>query len=159
MNDITSVLLDTSFLMHIINRKDEFHKNAMGYFRYFSDYQITMFVSTITISEYAVVCDTQIFKDLQVLKFIDFNYSDALKAGRYTSFLKKHTKPTKNGRSIAVNDLKLLAQLDNRKINAFVSNDQKLKVKAFDPLCNNKLLKGDFIDFTRPLNEFLGTLF
>jgi len=49
-----SVLLDTSFLIRLLNPDSELHENAKGYFKYFLDKDIVMKVSTISIAEYCV---------------------------------------------------------------------------------------------------------
>jgi len=159
MSEIKSVLLDTSFLVRLMNVKDEHHKTVRSYFEYFVNYHVAMYVSTISISEYAIISHPDYLKYLQTFKIIDFNYIDAIKSGQYATILKGKKKFTKNGRSIVINELKLLAQIDNRKIDAIVANDQKMKIKVIDPLKKNMQLRCEFIDFTRPLKEFLGTLF
>lgn len=50
-----SVLLDTSFFIRLLNDEDELHNNALGYFKYFLENEITLKVSTITIAEYCVL--------------------------------------------------------------------------------------------------------
>lgn len=50
-----SVLLDTSFFIRLLNDEDKLHSNAVGYFKYFLENEITLKVSTITIAEYCVL--------------------------------------------------------------------------------------------------------
>jgi len=156
---VKNVLLDTSFIIQLMNSKSEYHNNARLYFEYFANYKIEMYISTISISEYAIISHPDYLKYLKTFKIIDFNYMDALISGQYANLLKGKKKLSKNGRSIVINDIKLLAQLNNRKIEGIVTNEQNMKSKIIDPLRKNHQLQCMFIDFTRPLNEFLGTLF
>lgn len=48
------VLLDTSFFLRFLNEADPLFLNADGYYRYFIDEEIPMFISTISIAEYCV---------------------------------------------------------------------------------------------------------
>lgn len=49
-----SVILDTSFLIRLLSAKDSLHLNAVGYFKYFLENDIPMYVSTISVAEYCV---------------------------------------------------------------------------------------------------------
>jgi predicted nucleic acid-binding protein len=44
-----SVLLDTSFLIRLLNDEDPLHLNTKDYFKYFLENEILLKVSTITI--------------------------------------------------------------------------------------------------------------
>jgi predicted nucleic acid-binding protein len=46
-----AVLLDTSFFLRFLNDDSLLFKNADGYFRYFLQNEIKMYISTISIAE------------------------------------------------------------------------------------------------------------
>lgn len=62
-------------------------------------------------------------------------------------------------RKVIVNDIKLFAQIQNRKIDAYVTKDRKSLEKMITPLSKSKNLKFEFIDLAIPINEKLGKLF
>ncbi len=49
-----SVLLDTSFFIRLLYPEDRLHQNAVDYFQYFLNNDISLKVSTISIAEYCV---------------------------------------------------------------------------------------------------------
>ena len=49
-----AVLLDTSFFLRFLNEGSPLFSNADGYFRYFLQNEIKMYISTISIAEYCV---------------------------------------------------------------------------------------------------------
>ena len=62
-------------------------------------------------------------------------------------------------RRIIANDVKILAQIKNRQIQAIISKDVESLVKYVNPLINLNLLSVKFIDLNKRLNEQLGELF
>jgi len=60
---------------------------------------------------------------------------------------------------VIVNDIKLFAQIHNRKIDAYITKDRKSLVKMIDPLEKTQNLNFEFIDLAIPINEKLGKLF
>jgi len=115
MNGIKSVLLDSSFVIRLMKPDDPFHGNVVDYFRHFAERGM----STIVVSEYAVVDDPDALKGMGVFDIIDFDYADAAMSGAFRSFLKGwESTGEKGARSVVINDIKLLAQASNRKIDA-----------------------------------------
>lgn len=159
MKDIKSVLLDNSFVMRLLKSDDEFHENVVEYFRYFIENDIVMYLSAIVISEYAVADDPNNLLMLNSFQILEFDYGDAKIAGEFYSFLKDNRDTRENiERKVIINDLKLLGQIKNREIDAFISKDQKCYNKMIIPL-GSKDLKVKFIDLSIPLRDYLGTLF
>ena len=48
------VMLDTSFLIRLLNEKDPLHKSAMEYYQYLLEQEYVLYVSTIALAEYCV---------------------------------------------------------------------------------------------------------
>jgi len=157
MNDIKSILLDNSFLIRLYKKDDEFHKNVFEYFNYFLNNKIKMYLSAIVVSEYAVANDPAYLEKLNVFKIIEFNYLDAVKSGDFRAFLKGINQTVE--RNIVINDIKLLAQIDNRKIDAIISKDRNMETKMIKSLTKNKNFKCKFFNLTIPLKDLLGELF
>lgn len=81
-----SVILDTSFMIRLLNESDVLHSNAKGYFRYFLDNDVPMYFSTVSIAEYCVKGD---FYDLpfQNIRVLPFNIFHAKEAGLFAKTL------------------------------------------------------------------------
>lgn len=123
-----SVLLDTSFLIRLLSADDELHSNALGYFKYFLENDIPMYVSTISIAEYCVRGDVTELP-LKNIRIVPFNFEHAIVAGKYADILysarAKGTIQVDN-RLIIPNDVKLFAQADNSKDSKyFVTSDSR----------------------------------
>ena len=125
-----SVLLDTSFFIRLLNDEDELHSNAVGYYKYFLENEISLKVSTISVAEYCVLgkLEDLPLKNIQILPF---NLKDAEKAGEFAKiiFLANKVSPEKLlPRAIIPNDAKLFAQADmDRTITHFITSDIRSK--------------------------------
>jgi predicted nucleic acid-binding protein len=160
MNDIKSVLLDTSFCIRLTTQSDEFHKNVVGYYEYFLEKNIDMYLSTIALSEYSLLDNPDILKDMGIFRIINFDYSDAKIAGSYFRYLYKSEGLSQFGaRRVVINDLKLFAQVHNREIDAYITKDKKSYSKMAQPLMKDNMIEFEFVDLAIPVNERLGKLF
>ena len=125
-----SVILDTSFMIRLLNDSDPLHSNARGYFRYFLENDVPMYFSTVSVAEYCVRGD---FDDLPFrnIRILPFNIFHAREAGRFADALFK-AKSDKiidvPDRLIIPNDPKLFAQGAYEKdIKYFVTADTRSK--------------------------------
>lgn len=141
-NDLTSysVLLDTSFLIRLLKKEDPLHENAKGYFKYFVEQGVGMYISTISVSEY---CVKGAFEDIpfRYCRIIPFNIQHAPLAGKYAAAIfasKDNDWRNSGGRNIIPNDTKLFAQgAESSNINYFITSDSK----SAGPI---KLLQNEF---------------
>lgn len=160
MNQIKSVLLDSSFCIRLLKADADFHQNTVDYFEYFLENEIEMYLSTIVVSEYAVGDNPDNLLSLNSFRLLEFDYSDAKFAGKFLSTLRELGKFGDFGdRKVVINDIKLFAQIHNRGINAYITKDRKSLNKMVEPLSDNHNLKFEFIDLSVPLNDKLGRLF
>lgn len=94
-----SVLLDTSFFIRLLNVDDPLSENAGGYFKYFLNEGVPMFISTISIAEYCVkgVVEGLPMKQLQVMPF---NIQHSKRAGEFarTVFENRKTLDCQTGK-------------------------------------------------------------
>ena len=125
-----SVLLDTSFFIRLLNDKDPLHSNALGYYKYFLENEITLKISTISIAEFCVLdsLDNLPLKDLQILPF---NVKEAEKTGEFAKIIFNKNKIEAEKllpRAIIPNDAKLFAQSDiDKTIEYFITSDKRSK--------------------------------
>lgn len=156
---MNSILLDTSFCIRLLKQDDPLHKNAYEYFQYFLENKIEMFLSTIVISEYSVKDDIANLP-LQTMKIIPFDFLDGKIAGEFYSIL-TNNKTNIQGieRLVVKDDCKLIAQIYNRKIEAYITKDRKSFPQFFEPLQKEKNFSLLFLDLTIPLKDYKGELF
>lgn len=116
-------------------------------------------MSTIVAAEYAVGDDPQNLP-LNNLQIETFDFRDAETAGSFhKELMGNKTNIAGYNRRIIANDVKILAQLKNREIDAVVSKDIESITRYVNPLINANLLKIRFIDMNNRLNEEVGELF
>lgn len=157
---IRSVLLDTSFFIRLLNDEDYLHENALGYFRYFLEREITLKVSTITIAEYCVLGS---LTDLPLinLQIVPFNLPEAEKAGEFANAIFKEKKAIISDlhpRAIIPNDAKLFAQADmDKAVSHFITSDIRSKstLKLLKTRINPKF---EIISIEVPFSQTFGLL-
>jgi predicted nucleic acid-binding protein len=156
---IKSIMLDTSFCIRLLDKNDELHKNALEYFKYFLTEKIDMHISTIAVAEYAVGDDPENLP-INNLQIEAFDFLDAKTAGDFHKAIKgaQPNIPEYNRRIIA-NDVKILAQISTKKIDAIISKDNNSYRQYVQPLINANLLQVKFLDLNTPIATQLGKLF
>ena len=130
-----SILLDTSFCIRLLKSNDELHQNAKDYFKYFLEHKVEIYLSTIVIAEYSVKDDAN-----NLLSDYNFNCSNI-------------------NRNVIKDDCKLLAQICNRKISAYITKDKKSFGQIFLPIQKVKGFNIELLDLAIPLRDFKGELF
>ena len=113
----------------MLNDEDKLHNNAIEYYKYFLENEITLKVSTITIAEYCVLGK---LTDLPLvnIQILPFNLKEAQRAGEFANILFTENKVsiTSLPRAIIPNDSKLFAQADiDKTITHFVTSDIRSK--------------------------------
>lgn len=160
MKEIKSVLVDNSFCIRLLKEDDPFHKNCVNYFEYFLRNNIAIYLSTIVISEYGVLDNPDNLLAFKAFRILEFDYMDAKLSGSYYYNLMQDKELLKSlGRKIVINDLKILAQIQNREIDAYISKDFASYEKMILPLNSIGLINVEYLDLTIPLNDQLGELF
>lgn len=155
-----SVLLDTSFFIRLLNDEDPLHLNAVGYYKYFLENEITLKVSTISVAEYCVLGNLE---DLPLIniQILPFNLKDGETTGRFAKiiFLENRTNLEKlKPRPIIPNDSKLFAQADNdNTITHFITSDIRSK-KTLEMLKKGINTNFKIISIDIPFSETYGVL-
>ncbi len=160
MTNIKSILVDNSFCTRLFKTNDEYHQNVLEYFQYFVENRKDIILSTIVISEYAVADNPDNLLATENFKLLEFDYKDARMSGEMFKELKNHKDVIKKtSRNIVINDLKIIAQIHNRNIDAYISKDVASLKTMIEPLRKIMPLSFEFIDLSIPLNKKLGKLF
>lgn len=161
MNDlaIKSIMLDTSFCIRLMDNTDALHANSLEYYKFFLEEKISMHISTIAIAEYGIG-DDPINLPLSNLQIEVFDFLDAQTASKFHKEI-KGSKDNIAGynRRIITNDVKIIAQISTKKIDALISKDIKSIKQYIDPLSSASLLSLRFIDLNIPLATARGKLF
>ncbi len=146
-------LLDTNFVINLVNKDFALHQLAVDYFKYFLDNKITMFLSTIVVGEF---CVKGSFDSLPTRssRLLSYNLPHSKVAGRFANVLYNNNqiREIPGGRKLISNDVKLLAQTSFESIDYFVSSDRPCK-SLFTTLATNRLLEFRFVDFSRTLDQ------
>jgi len=154
-----SVLLDTSFCIRLGKPSDPLHQNALDYFQYFLENKVELYLSSIVIAEYSVKGDVADLP-LKTMKIIPFDYFDGKTAGEFYSILLNLNKQQLDReKNVVKDDCKLIAQIYNRKLDAYISKDRKSFSQIINPLMKEKSFEVELLDLAISLNTYKGELF
>jgi predicted nucleic acid-binding protein len=154
-----SILIDTSFCIRLIKQTDLLHQNAVEYFEHFLENKIDIYLSSIAIAEYSVKDDIRNLP-LKTMKIIPFDFFDGRTAGEFHSILLNRKQEIIDiERNVIKDDCKLIAQLYNRKIDAYITKDKKSFGQIISPIVKEKGFSIELLDLAITLKEFKGELF
>lgn len=133
---LESVLLDSGFLIRLMNPEEPLHPVAMRFFREYVERGVICKVSTIALAEYGVK-DEISHLPMQYLQILPFHYSHAECAARFMRTIlrvKRERGAEIQPRLVIPNDTKMFAQAGSEPdIIGFISADSEAK-KVFDLL-------------------------
>ena len=114
-------ILDTGFLISLVDRNRPFHETAKEYYKYFLENGITMFLPTIVAAEFEI---KQPISDLPLRNFrvLPFNLGDAIRCAKlnFSYYRNKH----KAGQRDAVkDDFKIIAQAVEQDARLLLTED------------------------------------
>lgn len=155
-----SVILDTSFMIRLLNEADVLHPNAKGYFRYFLDNDVPMYFSTVSIAEYCVKGDFY-YLPFQNIRVLPFNIFHAKEAGLFAKTLFNARSKgiiEMPDRLIIPNDSKIFAQGSVEKdIRYFVTSDIK-SGRNIDILRQECAAAIEHLDINVPFTDRFGVM-
>ena len=150
------VLVDTSFLITLIDKGRANHETAKAYFKFWIDAKVRLYISTVVIAEYNVkgrIADIV----MQHLTALPFNYSHAITtadlAAKKDLAKKEKTWPqTDKARDAIKDDLKLFAQTHSSGALLFVTDDQRT-CKVVDFLRKNETIQFQVCPLWEPFDH------
>lgn len=115
-----SALLDTSFLISLVNGHRVHHAAAVQYYKYLLTHNLPMYFSSIVASEFGI---KQTVTDLPLKNFrlLDFNLAHGQRAAALWNAL--GTRDTGDDRAVVRDDVKLLAQARHEGIHFLLTED------------------------------------
>lgn len=140
-------LLDACFIINLLDKSSEFHKEAYEFFvRLSNDNDVILKISTIAIAEYAIKGDLALLPPN--IQRLAFNYTHAVRSGAFGQAHKRCLAVAKdNHRAIVLNDVKMFAQAEVEGVTHFITADHKIR-KTYDELCGLGLVTFKFVDIT-----------
>lgn len=152
-------MLDTSFLIRLLNKEDLLHKSAVEFFQYLLEQKYVLYVSTIALAEYCVKgkLDEIPFENIRV---VPFNLDHSSTAGAFAATLyeaKKRKEFSPESRLIIPNDTKIFAQA--AKLNAvYVVTSDTGAGKAMQTLSGKGIFTVQHLDIHKSVSEAFGML-
>lgn len=143
-----TVVLDTCFLIALVNKENPFHKTAMTYSQYFLDNSITMFIPTIVSSEFNQLATIAPLIQTGNYRHLVFSYRDALAVGEVAFHLGLTTRgiaaDSEDGekRAEIKDDIKILGQVKQNCIDYLITSDDGIFKRC------QRLKKSDVITCT-----------
>jgi len=147
MSDNKVVFCDTGFVIRLLDKTDELHENAIGYFRYFLENDYIIRMSTIAVAEFCVKDRIEHLPLKQIL-LSPYNAIHASKTGECARILfsaKAKGVLEVGARILIQNDVKLLVQAECESASYYLTSDSNSK-RMYDVLKENGMLSFDFTD-------------
>lgn len=125
-----TVILDTCFLIALLNKDSEFHKSAKTYHQYFLTNNIDMFMPTIVVSEFNQLYTIAPLIESGNYRQISFSYRDALAVGEVAFHLGLTNRGPKadtednESRAEIKDDIKILGQVKEGKFDYLITSDK-----------------------------------
>jgi hypothetical protein len=154
------VFCDTSFFIRLLDKNDPLHTNARGYFRYFTENDFKLLISTIAIAEYCIGGNISELP-LKNLQIVPFNLSHAQRTSEFAriAFHERNNSSLQlKERKIIPNDTKLFAQADCEKaVEYYLSSDTE-SYKIYNAIKTKINPSFQFIDLNKSYHQFFGIL-
>lgn len=128
---MAAVLLDTSFLISLVDKTRLNHAVAAQYYRLMLEQQAPMYFSAIVAAEFAI---KQAITELPLKNFrsIPFNIPHSIEAARLWNAIGKHDKG--DNRAVVRDDIKLMAQASHESISFIMTEDASTLYKYCERL-------------------------
>lgn len=147
------ILVDTNFLISLVNANEIYHQNAKEYFKQILEDEATLWISAIVWSEFSKNRDA-IFPIMENFKFIAFQVNDAEKVWEIFDIQFYKEKGSSPEKICLKDDFKITAQAIARDFDAIITSDND-----FAKILKDHESKIQIIDFKKSSKEFLGKLF
>lgn len=138
MNDLA--VLDTGFLISLVDRKRPCHQAARGYYKYFLEHNIAMLLPTVVAAEFSIV---QPITDLPLRNFrvLPFNLPDAVKCADLNVHHYRRQLGGTGQRDAVKDDFKIIAQAVVQQARLLMTEDESSICKYCERLKDDKKIE------------------
>lgn len=153
------VFCDTGFVIRLLDKTNDLHENAIGYFRYFLEHDYVIRMSTIAVAEFCVK-DVINHLPLKQILLSPFNAFHASKVGKCAKILfeaKAKGVLEVGARILIQNDVKMLVQAECESAEIYLTADSSSK-RMYDLLKEKGELTYDFTDIHIPHTTKFGLI-
>ena len=124
-----TVLVDTSFLITLFDYSRDNHEIAKKYYKYFIENGIDMYISAIVASEYSQKGSIEDIMDTDNFIALTMTLVDGIEAGNFSNVLSGESNKTAESRVAVKDDIKLLAQCSNNRMDYIATDDSSTLAK------------------------------
>lgn len=133
---MSAALLDTSFLITLVDSSRSHHSVAVQYYRFLLEQQVPMYLSVIVAAEFSI---KQPINDLPLKNFrtIPFNIPHSIESARLWNALNRDSG---DARAVVRDDVKLMAQAVHESIPFILTEDASTLYKYCERLRNTGVI-------------------
>jgi len=141
-------VLDTGFLISLVDRKRTFHQVARSYYKYFLEHSVVMLLPTVVVAEFSIV---QPVTDLPLRNFrvLPFNLPDAVKCAELNMHHYRKQLENTGQRDSVKDDFKIIAQAVVQQARLLVTEDESTLCKYCERLIIDAKIAFRVVTFRR----------
>lgn len=144
-----SVLIDTSYLITLLDKTRDNNQAALSYQKYFVEQKFELFLSTIVITEFHQKQDIKGVLELNVFNILPYNFEDARATGgiisRYYDLVGIKDSFGNQNRAQFKDDFKIIGQAKNNNVDFIITDDTRTLSKYIETLNNHKVIMTNII--------------
>jgi hypothetical protein len=126
-------VLDTGFLISLVDRNRRFHQAARSYYKYFLEHNVVMLLPTVVVAEFSIV---QPITDLPLRNFrvLPFNLPEAVKSAELNVHHYRQQLGNVGQRDSVKDDFKIIAQAVVQQARLLITEDETTLGKYWERL-------------------------
>jgi hypothetical protein len=133
-------VLDTGFLISLVDRNRKCHQAARSYYKFFLEHNVVMLLPTVVVSEFSIV---QPVTDLPLRNFrvLPFNFLDAVKCAELNAHHYRQQLGNTGQRDSVKDDFKIIAQAVVQQARLLVTEDETTLCKYCERLTTDQKIE------------------
>lgn len=141
-------VLDTGFLITLVDANRGAHEHAKAYYRYFLENGITLYLPTVVASEFFIKQPIEEFKLLHNFKLLPFNFAEAIRCANLNSSYYRN-KTGAGQRDAVKDDFKIIAQAEEQDAMFLLTEDTNSMSVYCDLLRNESKIDFKVIELSK----------
>ena len=145
-------VLDTGFLISLVDRNRPCHQAARSYYKYFLETSVVMLLPTVVVAEFSIV---QPATDLPLRNFrvLPFNFLDAVKCAELNAHHYRQHLANAGQRDSVKDDFKIIAQTVVQNARLLITEDETTLCKYCERLRADKKIEFRVVKLSRGFDE------